>query len=62
MQGPKLANKLFVKSVKNDEGGFLDASSDIRNLSEKDETIEVGEYHLVRKIHVINRTAIFEGK
>lgn len=56
----KLTKTLYVKVEKDrePEDDFLIASNDPADLSESETTIEVGQYELVRKVKLTNKTTI----
>jgi len=58
MKGPKLTKTLFVKSVHNNDNGFLEASSNPSELSEPERIVELGEYRLIRIVKAGNKTTI----
>lgn len=56
----ELAKILYVKVEKDrePEDDFFIASNDPADLSEAESTVEVGEYKLVRKVNLTNKTEI----
>ena len=54
----KLPKRIFVKREIDGELEYLCADEDIQNLSEKDETLTVGEYQLKTTHKLVNLTKL----
>ena len=60
MTKEKLPERIYVKREYDGDDSFLLCAEESNGISESEDTIEVGEYQLVRKVNLVNKTVIEE--